>query len=255
MSMTVFTSTLTVSVLLVSQLALPLGVYGHAGAGSESRMDWKGASPVQQQFMHSVYQGHVYRSAQRGNFVGDVASARLARIEKQHQAQVKAAKACQELLKVVRVDLAQQKPEQSIRSGTVEYVSIISAYRSASQQFLKWQTNFPGYYRQTRPQRSSMPGGEHGTAAVQFMVRYVGSRLAAPGYSLHNSGLAVDFGTKEDRRNLTPDTTPASVRQWRGSRLFRWLSTNASRFGYHQNPSIDEPWHWEYRGSDPLRIR
>ncbi|MBC8121335.1 MAG: D-alanyl-D-alanine carboxypeptidase family protein [Gemmatimonadaceae bacterium] len=208
-------------------------------------MDWRGASPVQKQFMHSVYQGHVYRSAQRGTFVGDVASSRLARIEKQHQAQIEAAKACQELLKAARADLAQQKPEQAIQLD-IEYVSIISAYRSASQQFFKWQTNFPSYYRQTRPQRSAVPGGEHGTAAVQFMIQYIGRRLAAPGYSLHNSGLAVDFGTKEGGRNLTPDTSSANVRHWRGSWLFHWLSANASRFGYYQNTSIDEPWHWEY---------
>jgi D-alanyl-D-alanine carboxypeptidase len=65
---------------------------------------------------------------------------------------------------------------------------------------------------------------------------------AAPGYSEHHSGLAVDIATPGSRP-LTEDfeTTEA----------FGWLSKNAGRFGFsmsypRDNPwgFVYEPWHW-----------
>jgi LAS superfamily LD-carboxypeptidase LdcB len=67
--------------------------------------------------------------------------------------------------------------------------------------------------------------------------------LAAPGYSLHNSGIAIDFRTRQGRHNLGPST--AQIALWNRSWFFRWLSANAANFGFAQNPNINEPWHWE----------
>lgn len=55
-----------------------------------------------------------------------------------------------------------------------------------------------------------------------------GARAAAPGYSKHQSGVALDIET-------AGGTNAA----------FAWLSNNAARFGFVRTVS-DEPWHWEY---------
>jgi D-alanyl-D-alanine carboxypeptidase len=56
---------------------------------------------------------------------------------------------------------------------------------------------------------------------------------AIPGRSLHELGLAVDLTT--GGRSLTGD-----------SAAFRWLATNAARYGYVNLPS--EAWHWSITG-------
>lgn len=54
---------------------------------------------------------------------------------------------------------------------------------------------------------------------------------APPGSSQHELGLAIDFGNCSSR----------------GSACFRWLSGNASSFGFFNLPS--EPWHWSVNGN------
>src|SRR5262249_31022582 len=92
-------------------------------------------------------------------------------------------------------------------------------------------------------------GGELGAAAAALLARYIAQRLAAPGFSLHNNGLAVDLGTVQNGRSMGADTHEANRRNWRASWFFRWLSENAARFSFYQNTAIDEPWHWEFRGT------
>jgi LAS superfamily LD-carboxypeptidase LdcB len=54
---------------------------------------------------------------------------------------------------------------------------------------------------------------------------------ARPGQSMHEVGLAVDFANCSSR----------------SSACFRWLASNASRFGFRNLPS--EPWHWSVNGN------
>ncbi len=61
--------------------------------------------------------------------------------------------------------------------------------------------------------------------------------VAPPGGSAHQSGRAIDFylGGSNSSRNVSRlQATPA----------YRWLVTNAARFGFY--PYSREPWHWEY---------
>lgn len=65
---------------------------------------------------------------------------------------------------------------------------------------------------------------------------------AAPGFSQHHTGLAVDIATPGSRP-LTED--------FEHSDAFRWLTANAALFGFsmtypRENPwgFIYEPWHW-----------
>lgn len=69
---------------------------------------------------------------------------------------------------------------------------------------------------------------------------------AAPGFSEHHSGLALDIGT--------PDEPPAEE-SFEATAAFDWLSRHAADFGFHMsyprdNPHgiVYEPWHWRFVG-------
>lgn len=69
---------------------------------------------------------------------------------------------------------------------------------------------------------------------------------AAPGYSEHHSGLAVDIGT---------DDSPPLETAFESTPAFAWLSANAGRFGFVLSYPADnahgylyEPWHWCFKG-------
>jgi D-alanyl-D-alanine carboxypeptidase len=68
---------------------------------------------------------------------------------------------------------------------------------------------------------------------------------AAPGYSEHHSGLALDIGTPGE---------PPAEESFERSPAFAWLRANAGGYGYvmsypRDNPHgiVYEPWHWRYQ--------
>ncbi|GJM12883.1 MAG: D-alanyl-D-alanine carboxypeptidase [Pseudohongiella sp.] len=68
---------------------------------------------------------------------------------------------------------------------------------------------------------------------------------AAPGYSEHHSGRAIDLGTMG---------CDALTEGFKNTEAYQWLTGNAQRYGFHlsyppDNPyGIDfEPWHWCFR--------
>jgi zinc D-Ala-D-Ala carboxypeptidase len=78
---------------------------------------------------------------------------------------------------------------------------------------------------------------------------------AAPGFSQHHTGLALDLGTP---------THPNLMNGFENTAAFHWLTSNAAKFGFvmpypRDNPYglIYEPWHWmlvPIRDSNPLQI-
>lgn len=71
---------------------------------------------------------------------------------------------------------------------------------------------------------------------------------AAPGYSQHHTGCAIDIAT--------PDSRPLTL-EFEDSSAFAWLTGNAAKFGFsmsyeRDNPwGIDyEPWHWFFSKDD-----
>lgn len=58
---------------------------------------------------------------------------------------------------------------------------------------------------------------------------------AAPGYSPHEAGLAVDIN------NCTRRVKGKKIK----TDVYRWLARHAKEFGFHQTIP-NEPWHWEY---------
>lgn len=75
---------------------------------------------------------------------------------------------------------------------------------------------------------------------------------AAPGYSEHHTGRAIDVGTMD---------CAALVTEFEDTAAFTWLQKNAADFGFflsypHDNPfGIGyEPWHWCYRAGLPEEV-
>lgn len=62
------------------------------------------------------------------------------------------------------------------------------------------------------------------------------SRVAKPGRSNHQGGVAVDIASASGPP-YGPETT-----------AFLWLKTNAARFGFDhvEGAKVNEPWHWTY---------
>ena len=62
------------------------------------------------------------------------------------------------------------------------------------------------------------------------------SKVAAPGKSNHQGGVAVDIASASG-----PPYGPENA-------VFKWLKANAARFGFDnkEGASVREPWHWTY---------
>lgn len=124
---------------------------------------------------------------------------------------------------------------------------VLSGYRSARDQLSIWEREYAKYYRDTRIPRRALPGGEHGSDAIDYLANYINQRVFCPGYSPHQHGRTVDLTYQQHRRWSAADTSVEALRAWRSSWFFGWLSLHAPRYGFKQNSNIDEPWHWEYR--------
>ncbi len=195
--------------------------------------------------MRAVYDQQIQNARAVRSFVADIPSSQLGTVESGHQMRRAAATSCRDLLASARAELQKQKDVGDAKAQHVTSILPVSGYRSASQQFQAWQGAFPRYYSETRSRRTAMSTGEHGSEAVTFLARYIGGILAAPGYSLHNDGRAMDYGTSESGRTLGPQRSDYDA--WLQSWLWTWMRSNAATYYFYQNTSIREPWHWEYR--------
>jgi D-alanyl-D-alanine carboxypeptidase len=70
--------------------------------------------------------------------------------------------------------------------------------------------------------------------------------IAAPGYSEHHTGRAIDIGTPGE---------PPLIESFADTEAYLWLSARAGAFGFRlsypkENPQrfAFEPWHWYYFG-------
>jgi hypothetical protein len=196
---------------------------------------WAGASPQEMVFMRRVYIRQMERAATKSEFQPSSVGDKVVPIESGQSALPDVAKACRAMLKAARES-----------QGATRF-SVLSAYRPARKQFVNWQLNFPEYYRRTTSERSRLPGGSLGDDAVELLAVYTEQRLASPGYSLHNAGIAIDFITWEGVREFSALTQADVLSGWKRTWFYHWLSENAERFHFFQNARLDEPWHWEYR--------
>jgi LAS superfamily LD-carboxypeptidase LdcB len=73
----------------------------------------------------------------------------------------------------------------------------------------------------------------------ELFKNHGGNRAAEPGTSNHGWGTALDMSIPGyPEANSNPQ--------------FKWLKSNALRFGFHNNDSPSEPWHWDYEGGHPI---
>ena len=212
-------------------------------------------------FKQKVYRLHVARGVKSGRpRIYDLPPSDLAAVPGTATVMRRdAAAALGRLLTAARADLATDQAatgqgaetaDRHARALRVEELALNNAYRSASTQFAIWDRNFAGYLAATRPQRLACPGGEFGDAAAALLRDYIGVRVAAPGFSNHQGGIAVDFALRlkptatagVDGPSLGPST--AQTDPWKESWFWRWLNRRAGDFGFVAY--LPEPWHWEY---------
>lgn len=213
---------------------------------SSAQLQWKGARLEELTFMRQVYDRQLEQTSQGRKPSGDLSASYLTVIEGKLLAKPQVALAARSLLKAARIEVQHSYALGVLKHSQVQGIGVMSAYRPPSRQFANWQENFPHYYTSTRNHRHALPGGEFGEAAVESMAHYIKKRLASPGYSMHNYGLAIDFKTRENSALLTTSTNKANIAAWRSSWFYNWLGRNARKYRFHLNPHINEPWHWEY---------
>jgi hypothetical protein len=195
-------------------------------------------------FMRKVYDLQVKRS--RGAFVDTLPEEALGKVEGKPARKDAAAKA-REMFAAARCALAADGLAATVRIG------VLSGYRSADRQFDIWQGKttkgkggFPHYYEETkRERRHPRFGGEHSDKAAAHLARVMAKYVAAPGYSNHQDGLALDLGTGRAKGPLGK----LGKRSW----FHNWLRNNAHFYGFE--PLATEAWHWTYRPRPASSVR
>jgi zinc D-Ala-D-Ala carboxypeptidase len=84
-----------------------------------------------------------------------------------------------------------------------------------------------------------------GKLSVGETIEHVLTTMAAPGYSEHHTGNAIDIGTRE----VLPLEEAFST-----TRAYAWLARHGAHFGFHMSYPrnnrlgfVFEPWHWCWR--------
>jgi hypothetical protein len=166
-----------------------------------------------------------------------------------------AAEAAGRLIAAANEALAGAQRGGAVDARLTERVGATSGYRGSEHQARLWRGYFPDYYGRTAGQRATLPGGPHGPAAVRHMIDVfrIPRWIAAPGYSNHQDGIAIDL--RQRRRagsGIRNSSNPAQLAAWRRSWLHGWLVQNAQTFGFQ--PYAREPWHWVFRGPSATRL-
>ena len=194
-------------------------------------------------FMRKVYDAQVKRALERGReFFPGLPEDQLGAIESGYKMRRDAAEQCKLLLEQARSDLKKQQEEGIREALEVSDVGVYSAYRNFEHDSAAWLNAFEKHFKATKNERASLEGGEYGDKAVDLMVNVMRKFKAAPGFSRHTSGVAVDFKTTED--NVTLDADSNQNGKWKQTWFHKWLVKNATRFKF--KPLATEAWHWEY---------
>jgi len=160
------------------------------------------------------------------------------------------------LLGAATADLAAAQKAGDADARRTIRLTVTSGYRGSGYQRDLWQRYFSaqgGYYDRTQTARQAIPEGRHSDEAIAYLLKRkkaggfgLGGRIAAPGYSNHQGGIAVDFFQVRTKRNyIANKSDDASRRRWRNTWFHRWLKTHAATYGFM--PISTEEWHWEYR--------
>jgi len=209
---------------------------------------WNG-SPEQLTFQEQVLNAHIARSSRNGKIPpqSDLSDVQLTKVRGTPiRMRSDAAEAVSRLLEAASADLVKAKAAGHADAMRTVRLTAISGYRSSKDQRNLWLKYFKDYYNETRSRRAAIPGGPHSAGAVSYMLDSYGipKRIAAPGYSNHQGGIAIDFLQERSNGKWLPNLYKAQKKWW-DSWFFGWLQNNAARFGFKQYPK--EAWHWEYK--------
>jgi monoamine oxidase len=164
------------------------------------------------------------------------------------------AEAAGQLLKAANADLAAARQGADADALRTVTLTATSGYRGSDTQRTLWLRYFcTKYYKASYAARAKIPDGPHSKAAVDYMLRPRGDggfgipgRIAAPGFSNHQGGIAIDFWQERTKGNeIHNDSDDPTRCRWRQSWFHGWLRTHAAAFGFQPIPT--EEWHWEHR--------
>ncbi len=209
---------------------------GPAGVGSAGALDYDAfkEAVLARQIKNARASGKTYYAA--------VPKEDLAKIEGKHQMRAEAATKCIELLAAARAALEVDKGKKDPKAMSTSAIGIGSSYRDYDYDKGLWDKYYPNYYLATQVDRDEAVGGPHGKDAVQILAKYISPKKAAPGFSNHSNGTAVDFTTTVNGKMLTDKS---SHEAWQASWLHTWLKLNAGTYRFYE--LVSEEWHWDYR--------
>jgi hypothetical protein len=223
-----------------------------AAQGEDSDADgpaWS-ATPEQLEFRDRVLAAHIAsrrRPPQRDLRDDELRTIRGTRF----RVKPETADAVEQLLAAATADLQAARAAGDEDALRTERLTIASGYRPRQHQMDLWLGYFPGYYNDSRAARAALPDGPHSDAAVRYMLSPGGfalaGRIAPPGFSNHQNGIAVDFQQVRTAGHSVRNKSDRRSRGiWRDTWFHHWLRENAARFGFR--PLATEEWHWEFRG-------
>lgn len=220
---------------------------------------WSG-SAEQIAFRDRVLAEHIARSRKaRGDPQPDLPDTALDTIAGTDVKTARAtAAAAGRLLAAANADLAEAQRAGHPDALKTVRLSATSGYRSQRFQRDLWLRYFGakgGYYDRTQAARERLAQGPHSDEAVAYMLRRkkdggfgIGGRIAAPGYSNHQNGIAVDFRQQRTKgHRIENKSDDRSRARWRDSWFHEWLKAHAATHGFQPIPT--EEWHWEFRGA------
>ena len=199
-------------------------------------------------FLERVLQAHIALSTRiKGQPQSDLNRNQLAPVPGTNiEMRSDAAAAAGRMIAAANQDLATEKSAGDLDALKTIRISATSGHRPRAHQERLWREAFPSYYSETAAKRAGLPGGPHGEAAVQLMVKSMSPFIGAPGFSNHQAGLAIDLWQQRVKGNEIRNSRKKYWKdKWKDSWFFRWLQNNAQRFHFY--PLKSEAWHWNYR--------
>jgi D-alanyl-D-alanine carboxypeptidase len=224
----------------------------------EERLDSGTWSETAEQiaFRKRVLAAHIERTARIKKMKGpqrDLRDDELAAIPgSKIQTRADTAAAVGRLLAAARADLIKARASGDADALRTHDINVDNAYRSGATQYASWMSKFKRYYNLSQAARARLTGGPHSAAAVNYMLNPEGPdgfglpwRLAAPGFSAHQRGTAVDFSQdRPEKYRVSINTDMRERRKWRATWFHHWLTHHAAHFGFE--PLKSEEWHWGY---------
>lgn len=221
----------------------PMGV-GRGWARRRSRGPLAHLDPLPyEQFRQSVLNRQIARAQSRGKtYFPPIPEQDLEVVEGRFRMRKDAARSCRNMLAAARRELAAAKQAGDARARSTTSIGICSAYRDYAYDATQWQGTFKKHYDRMIAS-GEYAGEEHGRRAAQHMFRTMLPLKAAPGFSNHSNGTAVDLATTYRGVELGADSDRRE--QWRETWLHAWLVKNAATFGF--KPLASEEWHWDFQ--------